>query len=381
MTRISGPSTLNITGSEHVEFNAPVIDTPSSTTATAPDHPVFSALTPRNASPTPAGEDPRVKAATTIQSAFRSSQVRANTVSVRQPVPGVIQTKIHGGFKGARPEGTALADIRNKLQDGATYTKLTVLGGAKSGMVIGTENGEDAQLPKELSRHAPQSSAVINGGYFVHKENLKIDGNPDGVSAGKSDLGRPVGPTATRTDHVPVAPAWEHDNGQLRLANDQVAVTSGPMLALNGQQTKLGNADRFEYRLDGKDNPLNKLAGALTHASDANERAAFSVLHDESSAPTDAVFHALTANGQRSKGAKMEDWQTITRVGADPSGTRAGATQNAQASTLNLDGGGSVFLGIRNEQGVTQIARGGDPAEDVRPVANVIAAKPTIEGK
>ncbi|KOP57350.1 hypothetical protein OX90_16265 [Pseudomonas coronafaciens pv. porri] len=49
-----------------------------------------------------------------------SYQVRANTVSVKQPVPGMIQTNIHGGFKGTPPEGTALADILNKLQDGAT---------------------------------------------------------------------------------------------------------------------------------------------------------------------------------------------------------------------------------------------------------------------
>ncbi|RMR31763.1 hypothetical protein ALP36_00255 [Pseudomonas syringae pv. coriandricola] len=379
MTKIIGPSTLYITGSEHVDFNAPVINTSLSTTAS--DNPAISGLKPRSASQKPATEDPRDDAATIIQSAFRGYQVRANTVSVKQPVPGMIQTNIHGGFKGTPPEGTALADILNKLQDGATYTRLAVLGGAKSGMLIGTENGEDAQLPKELSQHAPPSSAVINGGYFVHKEKLRIDGNPDGVSAGKSYLGRPVGLTATRTDHVPVAPAWEHDNGQLRFANGQVAVTSGPMLALSGQQTKLGNADRFQYRLEGKDNPLNKLAGALTHACDANERAALSVLHDESNAPSDAVFHTLTANGQRSKGVKMEDWQTITGVGADPSGTRKGVTKNAQVSTLNLDGGGSVFLGIRNEQGVTQIARGGDPKEDVRPVANVIAANSTVGGK
>ncbi|WP_223862800.1 hypothetical protein, partial [Pseudomonas cannabina] len=63
------------------------------------------------------------------------------------------------------------------------------------------------------------------------------------------------------------------------------------------------------------------------------------------------------------------------------SGTRTGATKNAQVSTLNLDGGGSVFLGIRNEQGLMQIARGGDPKEGVRPVANVIAANSTVGGK
>ncbi|MDH4606399.1 hypothetical protein [Pseudomonas syringae] len=57
MTKIIGPSTLYITGSEHVDFNAPVINTSLSTTAS--DNPAISGLKPRSASQKPATEDPR----------------------------------------------------------------------------------------------------------------------------------------------------------------------------------------------------------------------------------------------------------------------------------------------------------------------------------
>ena len=287
----------------------------------------------------------------------------------------MIQTTIHGGPNIARHDGTALAEIRSSLQPGATYTKLTARGGAKSVTVIGTKEGEAPRSVESLARMTPPTSAVINGGYFVHKTELKIDGKVDGAAAQTHDLGRPVGPTTARSDHVPVARVWEHDYGYVLNAQGEVALTSGPTLALNGHPAALGPDDRFQYRISGTENPLNALAGALTHASDANERAAISLLRDESNAPSHTVFHALTTDGQRNLGATMEEWQTITGAGADPSGTRAGAAASNQFSTLNLDGGGSVFLGIRDEQGVTQIVRGGVPAESLRPVANVIATQ------
>lgn len=366
MTKITGPSSLTITSAE-LQSEASTGSNSHSPRSTSPRRsPALSELKPRSK------PDPT----TGFQAQARGYLMRTGTMSHTSPAPGITQTTIHGGPQGVRPPHTPLADIRNELGTAATYHKLTVRGGATSGMVIGTTENQPPQPPRELAEAAPAPSAFVNGGYFVHKPGLKVNDS----NAGPGDLGRPVGPTGTRTDHVQIPDAWKADYGHIRHGNDQgeIAVTSGPLLALNGRQTDLGNAERFQYRVGGNDNSLNKFAGALTHASDANERAAVSVYPSRPGAPGNMALHALTTGGNRSAGATMEQWQRITNVSTDPSGSREGVQSHAGVSTLNLDGGGSVFLGVRDENGAKPIARGGGPIDDpaVRPVANIVVAKP-----
>jgi hypothetical protein len=341
--------------------------------------------------------------------------VREKSVKVQSHGAGIVQVTIKGGPGGVRPPGTPLAKIRDMLTpppktqsekqsdsagDGiATYNMLIVKGGAKSGKVIGTKEGEPPQPPQALAAQAPKRSAIINGGYFVHKSGLKIMQDGSEGKATKSDYGRPVGPTATRSDHVDVAPPWQNDYGQL-LQDGKVGITSGPVLALNGQRAKLENNDgRLQYRnAEGEDNPLNKFAGALTHANERNERAAVSVrpelsvdptdgTHRLSDKPGDLVMHTLTTtDGKRDlgvpiKGRQPEEggWQEITEMGADPTGRYKDADKGIGVSSFNLDGGGSTFLGVQDENGVVKkLAGSGQPGE-TRPVANIISAQPTLD--
>ncbi|MCF7697024.1 hypothetical protein KPG66_13330 [Mycetohabitans sp. B2] len=306
--------------------------------------------------------------------------VREKIVKVQSHRPGIIQITIKGGSFGTILSDTPLKRIQEKLpsdKDGniATYNMLIVKGGAESGKVIGTKEGEPPKPPSELAVAAPKGSAFINGGYFVHKTNLEIVQGNDKKLAKEDDIGKPVGPTATRPDYVDVALPWQNDYGQL-LQDGKVGITSGPVLALNGQKTELdSNADRFQYRNANEENPLNKFAGALTHASDRNERAAVSVRPGVPGEPSDLVMHTLTTTkGKRDLGVEMVLWQDITATGADPAGKYKNLDKGIGVSTLNLDGGGSIYLGISDKDKVRELARSGQA--DIRPVANIISAQP-----
>jgi hypothetical protein len=300
------------------------------------------------------------EAATRLQAIFRGRAVRKQ-VSVRSLAPGIISTEINpstGQQPSVAPVASPLANIQELIQPGATYNRLRVVKGALQGGVFGTGNGELPVSPDVLAKQAPSTTAVINGGYFVHKVGLETDQGEviDGI-------GRPVGPTSTRDDHTPIADPWQQDYGQVTVGGN-VGVSSGPLLALNGAEQALPDDNRFKYRVDGTENPLNKRAGALTHASDANERAAISIDNQD-----DVIMHTLTAKGARHLGVNMEYWQALTTLGSNPH-------DKTDASTLNLDGGGSVFMGIRFLDGVETVSRGGQPDEEIRPVANIIASRP-----
>jgi hypothetical protein len=158
------------------------------------------------------------------------------------------------------------------------------------------------------------------------------------------------------------------------MVGDTVGLSSGPVLAQRGVPVELPlAAERFQYRLPGEaggladDNWRNDLSGVLTHASDRNARAAISINEG------DAFMQTVTpADAQLGAGATMREWQAITAAGAGIGRTRD------DGATLNLDGGGSVFMGITQpEGGVREIARGGRPGETtIRTVANIIGSRP-----
>lgn len=310
-------------------------------------------------------------AAKKIQKAWRGHAVRRQVQVKRvEPNTNIVHTKIHRPETGdfITDKSGSASEIMNLMKKGATYNRLRVAGGSQSMGIFGTSEGQEPQDPGELASTVPSQTAVINGGYFVHKSGLETD---QGEKIAKKGL--PVGPTSTRTDYTPVPEPWKQDYGKVTM-DEKVGLSSGPLLALNGEQhnvTNDNNDNRFNYKVSGSENSLNKRAGALTHSSDPNERAAISINKDN------VIMHTLTSKGKRNLGANMQEWQKITEAGANET-TEAGAKKS---STLNLDGGGSVFMGIRGlDNKFTRIARGGDPGQNVRPVANIIASHPKNKG-
>jgi hypothetical protein len=292
-------------------------------------------------------------------------------VAVDTVAPGIIKTTIR------RPPGITsqnkshpLERMQSLLRPGATYVRMHIIGGGQSSCVIGTRNNEAPQSPLALATQARQGSAVINGGYFVHKHGLVSD------DSRQLSIGSPIGQTASRTDSIPVPDIWKDEYGQI-VIDDEIVLTSGPVLALKGEQIKLPDHDRLKYHVDERENPLNNYAGALTHSSGYNERAAISALQLSETGVDDNVMHALTSNGDRTAGASMTEWQALTSTSvASLPGPHSTGQQN-NSSTINLDGGGSVFLGTTTESGIVVHALGGaSSVETIRPVANVIVSTP-----
>ncbi|WP_159095941.1 hypothetical protein [Xanthomonas fragariae] len=269
--------------------------------------------------------------------------------------------------------GTFVSDIQQHMQPAATFTRVSVPDGTLD--IHGTHDGKAPRAHQELAQSAAPGAAVINGGYFVHKPGLQTD-----CGETIESIGCPVGQVAGRQDFIAIPGPWVSDYGTIT-ANGAPVLSGAPLLALEGRSRPIEDADRFQYFIDGKDDPLNRLAGALTHSSNANERAAVSLLPTRLSGATKVVLQTLTTGGNRKAGVTMAQWQTIAELAAQSvaDALRPGHT-GAGASTLNLDGGGSVFLGIRQIDGVKMLARGGLPDQSVRPVANVMISEAGVAG-
>lgn len=313
------------------------------------------------------------EAATLLQSLVRRKAVQ-DQVRVHWEGEGIVGVRIHNPpdhVPRVGPEGSPLARIQDELDTTTTYNHLRVFGGASAGGVFGTPdpNGRPATVADVVSQsNLPPDTAVINGGYFAHNDKMLDD------SWEKAGIGRPVGPTAGRDDSLPIPEEYASDYGHLTVDGD-TGLSSGPLLAHDGQVgTDDFSHDRFKYRVmqeaeDGsgnqqlEENWRNDKAGVLTHASDRNARAALSIVQG------DVFMQTLSPDRpEPGRGATMAQWRKIATAGA-----RVGP-QNG-GSTLNLDGGGSVFMGVTEEDGkVREVARGGATNLDPRPVANIVAS-------
>ncbi|MGH8388852.1 MAG: hypothetical protein ACRESJ_25790 [Pseudomonas sp.] len=305
-----------------------------------------------------------------LLAAFQGFKTRRQ-ISVHTIAPGIIKTKIHQPLNGkANNHSHPLSSLQALMKPGSTYTRLHIIGGGDSSYVIGTKNEARPESPIALAKQTPPGAAIINGGYFVHKDGLiSNDGS-------KLEIGSPIGEASHRTDNAPVPDIWKEEYGHL-LIDEQIALTSGPVLSIDGQQVTLPDHERMQYFLGELDNPLNKYAGALTHSSDYNERAAISTAYSAANEKNDTVMHALTSNGDRSAGASMSDWQNLTNISVSSLPGQRETDNRIGSSTINLDGGGSVFLGTTDDSGMTIHALGGASSEStIRPVANVIVSTP-----
>ncbi|VVE50174.1 hypothetical protein PAN31108_04652 [Pandoraea anhela] len=321
----------------------------------------------------PARQIARAKA--TLEGARVRQQVRVQSVA-----PGIVKTTIRPPKPDSSPASSAhtpLSRIQGLMKPTSEYTRVTVAGGAGQTRVIGTTDGALPARPEVLAQHTPVPTAIVNGGYFIHKPGMLDD---QGKSIDK--IGVTIGPTSHRSDHQPISEIWKPYYGQVKI-NDETALCSGPLLAQNGEQEAVPFTDnKFLYRPDGKhENELNKLGGAMTPCGDPIERSAISVNMSAAGDRGDVVMHALTAGGSRTNGAKMADWQKLTKIGADSAQGHAHFSgTGGNASTLALDGGGSTYVGVRNADGVTTLAhgRGGISGDGIRPTPNIIVSTPSL---
>ncbi|MFC3393707.1 phosphodiester glycosidase family protein [Brenneria rubrifaciens] len=302
-------------------------------------------------------------------------------VRVQSVAPGIIKTTIKPLKQGEATiagDNTPFARMQNLMNPHSEYTRLTVVGGASATRVIGTKEGALPERPEALSKNTPAPTAIVNGGYFIHKPGLIGD---DGKHI--TNIGATIGPTSHRGDHQPISRLWKPYYGQIMI-DGKTSLCSGPLLARNGKQEAVPFGDKkFIYRPDGKnENELNKYGGSMTPSGDPIERSAISVNPSKKGSGGDVVMHALTAGGSRKNGVAMAVWQKLTQIGADSAQGHAHSSgARGNASTLALDGGGSTYLGILDGNGVTTLAhgRGGISGDSIRPTPNVIVSTPAFQ--
>ncbi|MDW6005383.1 phosphodiester glycosidase family protein [Vibrio mangrovi] len=301
--------------------------------------------------------DSKIFSATLIQKFVRGHFARQQ-VSVGTEAPGITRTTIQSPQQSSKllaEDGTPLKLIQENLKPGATYNRLTIQDGARTLNVLGTQNGELPVNPKVQAQKASLNSAIINGGYFVHVPNKETDSGEK-----IQGIGRTVGPTGHRDDHTPVPNPWKQDYRTIK-SGDDTLLTSGPLLYQPGEEKPSFDDDRFRYRLNTEQgvitNPLNIRAGAMT--SDNNERAAISLEPNG-----DIRMHTATAEGNKKLSPTIEQWQSIAMHGAAP-----------QSAILNVDGGGSVFMGVQTPDGIKQVSRGGKPDTEIRPIPNILTSR------
>lgn len=328
-----------------------------------------------------------------IQAIIRARRVREQ-VRVRQEAPGIVGVRVRNTRPAALGNiaGTPLDAIRQPLLGDSEYNHLRVRGGATQGAVLGPGPGQPPERAAALAQGLPPGAAIINGGFFAHTPTIRSEENwvpqpiPDVYDAyekastkhdqlapvGPGGRGRPVGPTSHRADHLPIPSEYVGHYGQVNVGG-QVGLSSGPLLTDNDVPRHLPGDERFQYRIPGdegrlEENPRNNEVGALTHSGERNARAAISTQGE------DVLMHTVTSAAMApGAGVTMAQWQQMT-------GSAAGHGPAAPLTTLNLDGGGSVYMGVTQPGAAPRVvAKGQRPTEPVeRPVANIIASLPQL---
>ena len=314
-----------------------------------------------------------IKAAKIIDSKLKAkldARALREYVEVKTEATGIISTKISKLFEFQfleRPK-TRFDQIYSLLKVGATYNKLLIIKGENSGNVISIKGDEYPKYAEDLIPKDSVPTAIINGGFFIHIANKYIDNHHELIPS----VGLSVGPTIGREFHIEVPKLWKKDYGIIRIDNE-VGICAGPMLSKSGKKNKIKRTDeKYKYFLpNGKQNFLNKRAGALTHCGEANERAAIST----SKTNSDIALHTLTTEGIREQGATIQEWEKITKCGAKTK------ERKEKLTTLNLDGGNSIFMAVQDGINTKIISKGGDPDHNYRKIANLISIKPYSKEK
>ena len=309
---------------------------------------------------------------------LRQGEAVRNQVKVNTAAPGIVHTRIQRPPEGTQLVGERPGEIMQHMRVGDTYDRLRVKQGAGNGgvEVLPPRKRPDQKQTESVSKLADPltaKTAVINGGFF----------GPDPPS---NDYGKPVGPTKDREDSLPIQKAYRGDYHALNVG-DKAGISSGPILEPSKE-----TFEDARFKRENKDKPEYNEPGSLVHADKNNPRAAISIFPPKKvpgfpprkKVPGDVIMHTLTTGdatrGTTDHGATMKEWQDITTQGSyqyKPS--KKGKEKEKikerekRPSTLNLDGGMSVDMGITRGKG-QQINRIASERQNPAEVPNIIFA-------
>lgn len=306
----------------------------------------------------------------------RQGEAVRNQVKVNTAAPGIVHTRIQRPPEGTQLVGERPGEIMQHMAVGDTYDRLRVKQGSGNGGVKvlppPSHNQNRTESVSKLADGLRANTAVINGGFF-------------GPDPQNNDYAKPVGPTKDREDSLPIQKAYHGDYHTLNVG-DKAGISSGPILEPSKE-----TFEDARFKRENKDKPEYCEPGSLVHADKNNPRAAISIFPPKKvpgfpprkKVPGDVIMHTLTTGdatrGTTDHGATMKEWQDITTQGSyqyKPS--KKGKEKEKikerekRPSTLNLDGGMSVDMGITRGNGHTDriASERQNPAE----VPNIIFA-------
>lgn len=282
-------------------------------------------------------------AALTIQKHYRGYLSRKN-ISVQQVRDGVIHTRIRGDVN-----LFAILDVQIDEGRGSRFVDiLSINSKVYNSKVVG---GNDFLNPISCSNNdrvkafgREKHNIFINGGFF----------NSSGSYGGYSKP-TPIGPTRTEqsSSFIPTPERYKDCFGKL-IFDDGSFISSAPILSVSGSMVFDGNKlheDRFNYHAV-RQGELQLKPGDLYHSSDPNPRAGISLpekismVIDRNQARQNRIrLVAVLASGrgEKSNGFTMPEFSSLM--------SRLDRMNICPGESYNLDGGGSVVMGITDCKG------------------------------
>lgn len=293
-------------------------------------------------------------AAARWKAAYRG--VKAQGVRVRTVAPGIIAVDIRGGNELFNRMGVGLGrEIRGDRE--LTYLSLDsslrgkIAGGKR---MVGLNDSHGMDIKSAAKLRTADAVAYINGGFF------NMDGLADPDASDHASIGRnSIDGRARESVDVPTLYKGYYEKVQMP---DGSMIQAGPSLASGGQPTF--TQDMLEDHLF-QFSSNTATPGKLGHAEHPNARSGISRPRvSVAGSRTRLVVGLANSRDTTSPGYTMPEWSRVM--------ARLDRLNISDSSSVNLDGGSSISLGVVGAKGEHLLERW-MPGQRGKEVGNFIA--------
>jgi hypothetical protein len=280
-----------------------------------------------------------------IQSLWRGITIRKK-VSIRTITPGMILVRLRGDsiifgsqdFKGYAPKSNS--PVAPRCVSYLSLEKLQFKGGvlAHNDMLINPVRLNLSNI-NELAKISHDMFVVVNGGFFNHKR-LASQDVPEHISVGK------VVVQGDELTSLPIPSCYMEDYSPISF-EDNSLLEVGPTLSQSGKvvfsEARLADPKYDVQRNDlGYEIPI--VPGELRHAAGRHPRAAISNSIGHLSGRVRLIVGTVPERDVNpDSGYTLPEWACVT--------ARIDRLSTPCNSSINLDGGGSVSLVVRDSDG------------------------------
>ncbi|PHN17638.1 RHS repeat-associated core domain-containing protein [Pseudomonas sp. ICMP 561] len=267
--------------------------------------------------------------------------VKAQGVRVRTLARGIIAVDIRGGNEILNRMGIGLdRDIQGDRALSYLSLDASLQGKIAGGKRMVNLNGAEGADIKSAARLGSAGAvAYINGGFFNMDGTADLD-KPDHASIGANVI------DGKRRESMDIPQGYESFYEKVRMS-DRSMIHSAPKLSSGGHATfteAMLEDPRFQF------SPVKNAPGVLGHAQHPNARSGMSRPHTYGAGSrTRLAMGSTDTRMANSSGYTMPEWARVM--------ARLDRLNSSESSSINLDGGGSVSLGVIGSRGQTLMAR------------------------